>query len=134
MLNMKVLLVDDHILFREGLSSLLTRLPNIHIIGTAESVAETVEKTRKLEPDLILMNFDLSDGTGLEATQAILAERPATNIVFLITCDKDERLFEALRFGAMGYLNKSISLSKFLKYIRSLEVDDQATTEPIMIN
>ena len=131
---MKILLVDDHTLFREGLSSVLARLPNVHIVGTAESIAETIEKTRKLKPDVILMDFDLPDGTGLEATQTILAEHPSANIVFLTTCDKDERLFEALRFGAMGYLNKSISLNKFLKYIQSLEVDDQATTESILIN
>lgn len=131
---MKVLLVDDHILFRAGLSSLLARFPNIHIVGTAESIAETVAKTQKLEPDVILMNFYLSDGTGLEATQAILAKHPATNIVFLTTCDKDERLFEALRFGAVGYLNKSTSLNKILKYIRGLEVDDQAATEPVLNN
>lgn len=131
---MKILLVDDHILFREGLRSLLSRQQNLHIAGTAESVAETVEKARDLKPDLILMNFDLADGTGLEATPAILAVCPTTNIVFLTTCDKDERLYEALRFGALGYLNKSISLNKFLKYIRSIEVDDQATAEPVMIS
>ena len=131
---MRVLLVDDHILFREGLSSLLTRLPDIHVIGTAETVSETVEKARNLRPDLILINFYLSDGNGLEATQAILAERPATNIVLLTTCDKDERLFEAIRFGAVGYLNKSISLKKFLAYIRSIKVNNGGTTKPVMIH
>jgi DNA-binding NarL/FixJ family response regulator len=131
---MKVLLVDDHILFREGLSSLLVRLPDIHIIGTAETVSGAVEKARNLRPDLILMNFNLSDGNGLEATHAILAECPETNIVFLTTHNEDERLFEAIRYGAVGYLNKGISLKKFLAYIRSLKVDSDTTLEPIMVN
>ena len=131
---MKVLLVDDHILFREGLSSLLTSLPDIHIIGTAETVSGAVEKAQNFKPDLILMSFNLSDGNGLEATHAILAECPETNIVFLTTHNEDERLFEAIRYGAVGYLNKGISLKKFVAYIRSLKVDSDTTIEPIMVN
>jgi two-component system response regulator DegU len=131
---MKVLLVDDHLLFREGLSSLLTRLPDIHLVGTAETISETVEKARNLRPDLILMNFNLSDGNGLEATQVILAECPETSIVFLTTHDKDERLSEAIRFGAVGYLNKSISLKKFLAHIRSIKINDDTTIKPLIVN
>jgi len=131
---MKVLLVDDHILFREGLRSLLTRLPDIHTIGTAKTVSEAVKKARNLRPDLILMNFYLSDGNGLEATYEILAECPETNIVFLTTHNEDERLFEAIRYGAVGYLNKGISLKKFLAYIRSLKVGGDTTIESVMVN
>lgn len=131
---MKILLVDDHVLFREGLSSLLTRLPDIHIIGTAETVSGTIEKARNLRPDLILINFNLSDGNGLEATHAILAECPETRIVFLTTSDEDERLSEAMRFGAVGYLNKSISLKKILAYVRSIRTNGNTTIEPLVVN
>ena len=131
---MKVLLVDDHVLFREGLSSLLTRLPDIHIIETAETISETVEKAQNSKPDLILMNFNLSDGNGLEAVHTILAECPDTNIVFLTTHDEDERLAEAIRFGALGYLNKSISLKKFLAFIRSVKTNGDATIKPLIVN
>jgi DNA-binding NarL/FixJ family response regulator len=131
---MKVLLVDDHLLFREGLSSLLARLPDIHIIGTAETVSGTVEKARNLKPDLILINFNLSDGNGLEATQAILAECPGTSIVFLTTHENDERLSEAIRFGAVGYLNKSISLKKLQAYIRSIRINDDTAIKPLIVN
>ncbi len=131
---MKVLLVDDHLLFREGLSSLLARLPDIHIIGTAETVSGTVEKARNLKPDLILINFNLSDGNGLEATQAILAECPGTSIVFLTTHENDERLSEAIRFGAVGYLNKSISLKKLQAYIRSIGINGDTAIKPLIVN
>jgi len=131
---MKVLLVDDHMLFREGLSSLLARLPDIQIIGTAETVSETVEKAQNLRPDLILMNFNLSDGNGLEATHTILTECPGTNIVFLTTHDEDERLFEAIRFGAVGYLNKRNSLKQFLAYIRSIKIDDDTKIRPVIVS
>ena len=128
---MKVLLVDDHILFREGLKSLLSRLDDIDIVETAETVSEAVAQAVQSAPDLILMNFNLPDGTGLEATQAILANRPKTNILFLTTYEKDERLSEALRFGALGYLNKSVSLNKLLAYIRSVIVDRDEVVMPI---
>jgi DNA-binding NarL/FixJ family response regulator len=131
---MKVLLVDDHILFREGLRSLLTSLPNIQVIDTAETISETLEKAKDVKLDLILMNFDLSDGNGLEATHAILAECPETNIVFLTTQCEDERLVEAIRFGAVGYLNKSISLRELLAYIRSIKLSDDTSDEPVMMN
>jgi len=127
---MKVLLVDDHILFREGLSSLLSGLPDFQIVATAETVSEAIEKTLELSPDLILMDFDLSDGTGLEATQAILAECPGTSIVFLTANDQDERLSEAVRSGAVGYLSKSVSLNKLLAYIRSVIVEGDEVVMP----
>jgi len=131
---MKVLLVDDHKLFIEGLTSLLTRLPEINVIGTAETVSDAVEKARNLKPGLILMNFNLSDGNGLEAAQVILSESPETNIVFLTTQDKDERLFEAIRCGAIGYLNKSISLKKLLAYIQSIKINEDQTIKPLIMN
>lgn len=121
---MKVLLVDDHILFREGLRSLLSGLQDFNVVGTAVTLSETLEKIGDLEPDLILMDFNLSDGTGLEATHAILAEHPRTNIVFLTAHDDDERLDEAVRAGAVGYLCKNISLNKLLTYIRQIFMDN----------
>lgn len=121
---MKVLLVDDHVLFREGLRSLLSGLQEFTVVGTAVTLAETLDKTATLEPDLILMDFNLSDGTGLEATHAILATQSEIKIVFLSTQDNDERLDEAVRAGAVGYLPKNISLNKLLAYIHRVFVDN----------
>jgi len=123
---MKVLIVDDHVLFREGLVSLLKAQPDITVVGEAGGVAEAIGMTRELEPDLVLMDFGLPDGTGLDATQAILAERPGTNIVFLTVHEQDDRLFAAIRCGAKGYLLKNVPVAKLLDYLRGVERGEAA--------
>jgi DNA-binding NarL/FixJ family response regulator len=123
---MRVLIVDDHVLFREGLVSLLKGQPDFTLVGEAGSVSEAIAMTRQLEPDLILMDFGLPDGTGLDATQAILAERPQAKIVFLTVHEQDDRLFAAIRSGAKGYLLKNVPVSKLLDYLRGVERGEAA--------
>jgi DNA-binding NarL/FixJ family response regulator len=123
---MNVLIVDDHALFREGLVSLLDAQPDITVVGEAGSVAEAITQARELGPDLVLMDFGLPDGTGLDATQAILAERPETNIIFLTVHEQDDRLFAAIRCGAKGYLLKNVPVSKLLEYLRGVERGEAA--------
>jgi DNA-binding NarL/FixJ family response regulator len=125
---MKLLLVDDHVLFREGLASLISAQPDLEIVGEAGSVAEAIARARFLKPDLILMDFSLPDGTGLDATVAILAEQPETRIVFLTFHEDDDRLFAALRAGAKGYLLKNVSASKLLGYLRGVNEGEAALT------
>jgi len=124
----RILLVDDHILFREGLASLLNSQPDISIIGSAETVSEAIEKSRDLLPEIILMDFGLSGGSGLDAAKAILAEYPEMIIVFLTMRADDDRLCEAIRVGAKGYLLKNVSVEKFLSYLRGLERGETAVT------
>lgn len=125
---MRILLVDDHILFREGLASLLVAQPDFEVVGGANNVREAVAQARNFKPDLILMDFGLPDGTGLEATQAILAERPDTKVVFLTVHEDEEHLFAAIRGGAKGYLPKNIPVSELLNYLRLAEHGDPAMT------
>jgi two-component system NarL family response regulator len=125
---MRVLIVDDHVLFREGLVSLLETQPDISVAGEAGRVSEAIGMARELEPDLILMDFGLPDGTGLEATQAILAEQPEAKIVFLTVHEQDDRLFAAIRSGAKGYLLKNVPVSKLLDYLRGVERGEAAVS------
>ncbi len=121
-----ILLIDDHVLFRQGLASLLNSQPGFNIVGEASSVKEATIMARELQPDLVLMDFSLPDGTGLDATQAILADRPETNIVFLTVHEEDDRLFAAIRNGAKGYLLKNVPISKLLALLQGIERGEAA--------
>jgi DNA-binding NarL/FixJ family response regulator len=123
---MKILVVDDHILFREGLISLVSRQPDMSVIGEGGSVREAIEQARKLRPDLILMDFSMPDGTGLDAARIILAEQPSAKIVFLTIHDDDERLFAAVRLGVKGYLMKNIPVATLLTALRGVEHGEAA--------
>lgn len=105
---------------------MLNGQPDIEVVGQAGTVADAVRLARELCPDLVLMDFGLPDGSGLEATQAILAERPDTSIVFLTVHDQDDRLFAAIRAGAKGYLLKNVALSNLLAYLRGIEQGEVA--------
>ncbi|MCB9423092.1 MAG: response regulator transcription factor [Ardenticatenaceae bacterium] len=117
---MKVLIVDDHLLFRQGLVSLLRSEPDIDVCGQAGTVAEAVEAARRLQPDMIIMDFGLPDGKGSDAAQAILAENPNCKILFLTVHADDSELFAAVRSGATGFLLKNAPIEKFLEAIHSV--------------
>lgn len=116
----RVLLVDDHVLFREAMVNLLETQPNLKVIGQADSIYDAIALTEKVLPDLVLMNIALPDGTGAEATQAILAKRPETKIVLLTLSDEDSHLFEAIRAGAMGYLSKQVGAAVLIKTLQAV--------------
>ncbi|HRQ40128.1 MAG TPA: response regulator transcription factor [Chloroflexota bacterium] len=126
MSNMRILIVDDQVLFHEGLARLLDSQPGMCVVGGAHNVREAIEKARALQPDVILMDFSLPDGTGLDATEVILKERPSTHIVFLTVHEEDDRLFEAVRYGARGYLLKNIPIQELVAYLHGLERGEPA--------
>jgi DNA-binding NarL/FixJ family response regulator len=128
----KVLVVDDQILFREGLMSLLRSTPDFELVGFAGSVHEGCEQAVLLNPDIILMDFSLPDGTGLDATRAILARLPECKIVFLTVHENDEALFAALRLGAKGYILKDISSSNLLSSLRKLDQGERAISRKLI--
>ena len=115
-----VLVVDDHIIFREGLISLFRSTTDFIVVGEAGSVGESIEKALEARPDIILMDFSLPDGTGLDATREILKELPECSIIFLTIYETDEHLLEAVRQGARGYLLKNVSSASLLTSLRAL--------------
>jgi two-component system nitrate/nitrite response regulator NarL len=117
---MRVLLVDDHVLFREALVSLLEAQPDLKVVGQADSMRDAIVLTRNVLPDLVLMNITLPDGTGAEAIRAILAERPETKIVVLTLYEEDDQLFEAIRAGAIGYLSKHVRAAELFKTLQGV--------------
>jgi two-component system, NarL family, nitrate/nitrite response regulator NarL len=128
----KILVVDDHVIFREGLISLFRFSTDFEVVGGAGSVHESVEKANQAQPDIILMDFSLPDGNGLDATRAILAVRPDCKIVFLTVNESDQSLFAALRAGARGYLLKNVRGADILSSLRGLEREELAISRKMM--
>lgn len=129
---MRILIVDDHILFREGLTGLLRSQQDMEVIGECGTVHEAVEQAQQLKPQVVLMDFSLPDGTGLDATRSILRDLPQTQIIFLTVHDNDERLIAAIRAGAKGYLLKNLSVNKLLASLRALERGEAAISRTAM--
>ncbi len=130
---MKLIVVDDHILFREGLAAIIRSEPDFEIVGHAGTVREAIELARALKPDMILMDFGLPDGTGVDATRSILAEHPRCKIVFLTMSEEDERLFASIRSGAKGYLLKNMRPSKLIATLRSVQQGESALSRSMTL-
>jgi DNA-binding NarL/FixJ family response regulator len=109
---MKVLLADDHALFRAGIASLL-QAGGHDVVGEAGDGIEALERTRELQPDLVLMDISMPRCGGLEATRLIKAEMPDVKIVMVTVSQDDSDLFEAVKSGAEGYLLKDMSNEEF---------------------
>jgi two-component system nitrate/nitrite response regulator NarL len=116
----RILLVDDHILFRKGLAQLLNSQPDFLVIGEAADGLEALEKARTLMPDLILMDVDMPRCDGREATRLIKAELPYVVIVILTVSDDEQDLFAAIKNGAQGYLLKKIDPTDLFEQLRGL--------------
>ena len=129
---LNILVVDDHIMFREGLIGLLRSTPEFNVVDQAGTMYEGVAKALFHKPHIILMDFSLPDGTGLEATEIILGELPDCKIVFLTVYETDENLFSAIRLGAKGYMLKNVSSSSLIASLRSLEQGEIAMSRKMM--
>lgn len=114
-----ILLVDDHELFREGLTGLINAQPDMRVIGQAGDGLEALTLIRDLQPDLIIMDINMPICDGLEATRLIRAEQLETRIVILTVHDQDAKLFEAIKSGANGYILKDTNSADFLRGVRS---------------
>lgn len=128
MARIRVLLADDHTLFREGLAAIIAAQPDFEIVGEASDGLEALVKARQLAPDLILMDITMPGCDGLEATRRIKREMPATTIVILTVRDEDDKLFDAIRSGAQGYLLKSIRSHDMLDMLRRAVQGEAALT------
>src|SRR5262245_12408375 len=100
---MRVLIADDHALFRDGLRSLL-EARGIDVVGEAGNGREAVELTRRMRPEVVLMDLSMPEVGGLAATRLISAEQPDVKVVVLTASEDDTDLFEAIKSGAQGYL------------------------------
>jgi two-component system response regulator NreC len=115
----RVLVVDDHALVREGIKSLLQGIAEIKVIGDAADGLEAIEKARTLRPDIVLMDVAMPRMTGVEATRRIREEMPGVQVVALTIHESEEYLFQMLRAGASGYVLKKAHPSEMLAAIEA---------------
>jgi len=116
----RVLVADDHPVFREGFAALLGSIPGVEVVGTASDGNEAVAAARDLAPDVVVMDVQMPGLDGLGATRAVLAERPETGIVVLTMSEEDATVFAAIRAGARGYLLKGAEPAEVVRAITTV--------------
>lgn len=118
-MTIRILLVDDQALFREGLRTLLSVYDDLEIIGEANNGQEAIDFVTQDQPDVILMDLRMPVLDGVAATRQICADFPNCRIIVLTTFDDDEHIFDGLRAGAVGYLLKDVPSGKLVEAIRA---------------
>jgi len=129
--TIKVLVVDDHALFRRGIAAVLANRKNLEIVGEAADGLEAIEKAEQTMPDVILMDLNMPRCSGLEATQALQAKMPDVNILVLTVSDNEADLFAAMKFGATGYILKNTEPEELVQAIFHI-VQGGAIISPLM--
>jgi DNA-binding NarL/FixJ family response regulator len=115
----RILLVDDQTMFREGLRVILSVQPDFEVVGEAANGEEALRMAAKLKPHVVLMDLRMPVMDGVEATRRLRTSLPESHVIMLTTFDDDEAVFEGLRAGALGYLLKDASSEKLLEAIRA---------------
>ena len=116
----RILIADDHELFRRGLRMVLEDEPDIEVVGEAGDGHAAVEMAREHAPDVVVMDVRMPSLSGIEATQQIKEEEPGTRILVLTISDEEDDLYEAIKAGANGYLLKEISIDEIGAAVRSV--------------
>lgn len=129
----KILIAEDHQMFRKGIIALLNKLENFMIVGEASTAEEVVELTDKLGPDLILMDVHLPDFSGVEATVQILEQHPEIKILGLSAEASEEAVVSMVRAGAKGYVLKDTTVEELFLAIKSLEGGNSYFSERVSL-
>jgi DNA-binding NarL/FixJ family response regulator len=127
----RLLVVDDHHIVRQGLVALLATVPEMQVVAEASDGAEAVALYRQHQPDVTLMDLRMTAMNGVEATRAIRAEFPNARIIVLTTFDGDEDIYRALQAGARGYLLKGMDTEELLGAIRTVHSGKSRIPGPV---
>lgn len=134
--QLRLLVVDDHEVVRQGLVAMLDRRPSFQVVAEAATTAEAIEMARRVKPDLVVMDVRLPDGSGIEACREIRAEHPETKVVMLTSYPDEEAVLSAIIAGASGYLLKQVrgrDLVAALEAVgRGESLLDPAVTEKVL--
>jgi NarL family two-component system response regulator LiaR len=120
MAKIRVLIVDDHGMVRQGLRTYLSLMEDIKIVGEAQNGSEAVAQVRRLKPDVVLMDLVMPEMDGIEATRRINEHHPETKVIVLSSFTEDDKVFPAIKSGAAGYLLKDIAPAELASAIRAV--------------
>ncbi|MFQ5813102.1 MAG: response regulator [Anaerolineae bacterium] len=128
----KVLIADDHVIVREGLTAMLNLADGIRVVGEATNGLEVIEMTGQLRPDVVLMDIRMAKLNGVEATREIKARFADVDVIVLTNYDDDEYVFDCLKYGASGYLLKDVSPEDLVKAIKSAAQGESAVDSSVL--
>jgi DNA-binding NarL/FixJ family response regulator len=127
----RVLIADDHTLYREGVRGMLRSVPGMEVAGEAGNGDEVIAKAEQLQPDIILMDIKMPGVNGVEATRRVLHTSPHIGILVVTMFDDDESVFAAMRAGARGYLLKDADLDELVRAISAVHRGEAIFSPPI---
>ena len=134
--QVRILIVDDHEVVRDGLRAMLSTQKGFFVVGEAASVHEAVTAADSLRPDVIVMDVRLTDGSGIDATREIRARRPEARVLMLTSYADDEALFASIMAGASGYVLKQIRMGELINAVRAVAAGqsllDPAVTSAVL--
>lgn len=120
MAEIRLLLADDHTVLRQGIAQVLELQPDMTVVAQAQNGVEAVKLAQQQRPDVALLDINMPEMDGVEATRRIITESPETGIIILTMYRRDDYIFEAIKAGASGYLLKEVELSELLKAVRAV--------------
>lgn len=118
--RIRVVIVDDHALFRRGLDRVLSDEPDIEVVGEAADGVDAVTRARELAPDIVIMDVRMPRASGIEAARTIRAVLPETKVIMLTVSDLEEDLYDAVRAGVNGYLLKEVAIEEVADAVRAV--------------
>lgn len=118
--TIRIIIADDHTLLRDGLRALFASVPDIEVIGEAESGADAISKAEQLQPDVILMDIQMPGINGIQATRQIVSKQPEIGVIVVTMYKDDDSVFAAMRAGARGYILKGADQDEMLRAIRAV--------------
>src|SRR5881628_706110 len=134
--RLRILLVDDHEIVRDGVKSLIDANEDMTVVAEAGTVAEAIAQAERTRPDVVVMDVRLADGSGIEATREIRARRPQTQVLMLTSFADDEALFASIMAGASGYVLKQVKGGELVRAIRAVgkgeSLLDPAVTKSVL--
>jgi DNA-binding NarL/FixJ family response regulator len=116
----RIIVADDHTLFRDGLKALFRSIPDVEVIGESDTGEAAIDKAAKLQPDVILMDIQMPDMNGIEATRHIVKTSPQVGVIIVTMFEDDDSIFAAMRAGARGYILKGAGQEEMLRAIRAV--------------